>query len=134
MKNRQRLFSLGTKGLSPLLFRIFLRRKKMNAEVLVQNVFNLFVVAVILEAAVMAIFSITALKKMEDNSVINTVRDVAILVLSAFICYNVRKLNLFSGTGLKLPELVDVLISALFLARMTILVQNIFSKIKLGSD
>jgi hypothetical protein len=106
----------------------------MNAEILVQNVFNLFVVAVVLEAAVMAVFSLSILKRIEKNMVIDTVRDFAILILALFICYNVRKLNLFYGTGLRLPSLADVLISALFLTRMTILVQNIFSKIKIKDE
>jgi uncharacterized integral membrane protein len=102
----------------------------MNAEILVQNVFNLFVVAIIFEAAVMAIFSLSALKRMEGSMVVNSVREIIILILSLFICYNVRKINLFYGTGLRLPQLVDVLISALFLTRMTFLVQAIFAKLK----
>ena len=106
----------------------------MNAEILVQNVFNLFIIAIILEAVIMAVFSISVLKKMQESTIANSVKEAVIFIISLFFCYNVRKVNLFYGTGLRLPELVDVLFSALFLARMTMLVQNIFAKLKSDND
>jgi len=102
----------------------------MNGEILVQNVFNLFVIGIIIEAAVMSIFTLTPLKSMEDTTPVASARDALILILAFILCYKVNILTLFKGTGIKLPYLLDTIISALVLSRMTMLIKDFFSKLK----
>ncbi len=103
----------------------------MNGEILVQNVFNLFVIAIIIEAAVMAVFQISAMRDLESTKPFQTARDALILILAAVLCYKVQILTLFRGTGIKLPYILDTVISALVLTRMTYFIRDFFSRIKL---
>ncbi len=103
----------------------------MNGELLVQNVFNLFIIAIIIEAAVMAIFQISAMKDLETTTPFQTARDALILILAAVLCYKVPLLTLFKGTGIKLPYLLDTAVSALVLTRMTYFIRDFFSRIKI---
>jgi len=104
----------------------------MNGEVLIQNVFNLFVIAIILESSIMAIFSMTALKEFDQSKPVETARDALILILAFVLCYKVTLLTIFRGTGIKLPYILDTVISALVLTRMTNFIKDFFSRIKLS--
>lgn len=103
----------------------------MNGEILIQNVFNLFVIAIIIEAAVMAIFQMSAMKDLESSLPFQTARDALILILAAVLCYKVPILTLFKGTGIKLPYILDTVVSALVLTRMTFFIRDFFSRIKI---
>jgi hypothetical protein len=105
----------------------------MNAEVLVQNIFNLFVVAIILEASVMALFSMSAFKMLNRNTAVDSARDVIILLIALVLCYKVEMLTVFTKTGIDMPKMIDTIISALVLTRMTNLVLTFFSRIKVES-
>jgi len=102
----------------------------MNGEMLLQNVFNLFIIAIILEASIMAIFTTSILRSLGSSMPVATVRDVLILFLAFVLCYKVSMLTLFRGTGIKLPYLLDTVISALVLARMTNLVREFLGRLK----
>lgn len=102
----------------------------MNAEVLIQNVFNLFIIAIILEASIMAIFSMSAMKDISDMRPITATRDMVILLVSFFICYKVDMLSVFRGSGVKLPMLLDTLISALVLMRMTNFIREFLGRMR----
>jgi hypothetical protein len=102
----------------------------MKGEILIQNVFYLFIIAIVLEAAVMAIFSLTALKDTAENKPVKVARDMIVLGVSFFICYKVETLNVFRGTGIDLPRLLDVAISALVLTRMANFIRDFISRIK----
>lgn len=102
----------------------------MKGELLIQNVFYLFVVAIILEACVMAIFSMTAIRDISENKPVQTARDVVILLLSFALCYKVEILTIFRGTGIQLPHLMDVVISGLVLTRLTNMVKDFFEKLR----
>ncbi|HOO70968.1 MAG TPA: hypothetical protein PK926_04325 [Spirochaetota bacterium] len=104
----------------------------MNGEVLIQNVFNLFIVAIILEASIMAIFSLTAFKRLESTQPLQMARDALILILAAVLCYKVDILTLFRGTGIKLPYILDTVISALVLTRMTNFISDFLSRIRIS--
>ena len=106
----------------------------MNGEVLIQNVFNLFIIAIILEASVMAIFSMSMLRNLSDNKAIEMTRDVIILILAFVLCYKVNLLTIFRGTGIKLPHILDTVISALVLTRMTNIIKTFLLKIKQSSQ
>ncbi len=105
----------------------------MKGEILIQNVFNLFVVAIILEASIMAIFSMTALKDITNSKPVEAARDALILILAGVLCYKVKLLTVFGGTGINLPFILDTVISALVLTRMTNFIKDFFQKIKISN-
>ena len=102
----------------------------MKGEILLQNIVNLFVIAIILEAAVMAIFSSSALSDMQSSRVIEATRDGLIIVISLFVCYKVGVLRIFQGTGIKLPFILHTIISALVLTRMINFIRQVTSRFK----
>ena len=102
----------------------------MKGEILLQNVVNLFIIAIILEAAIMAIFSIDALKDLGASRAVDASRDAIIILVSLFICYKVGALRIFKGTEIRLPLVLDTVISALVLARLTNFVRTITSRFK----
>lgn len=102
----------------------------MKGEILLQNVVNLVIIAVILEAAIMAIFTIDTLKELQPTRAIEATRDLLVIIVSLFICYKVEALRIFKGTGIKLPMAADTIISALVLARITNFVRQITSRFK----
>ncbi|MCU0847997.1 MAG: hypothetical protein MUD12_08945 [Spirochaetes bacterium] len=104
----------------------------MKGEVFIQNIFNLFIIAIILEASIMAVFSMAALKDLTENRALQGARDAIILILSLVLCYKVEILNIFVNTGVRLPHILDTIISALVLMRLTTLIRDFFHKIKMG--
>jgi hypothetical protein len=87
----------------------------MKGEILLLNIVNLFIISIVLYAAVMGIFSMSALKRMSAIRAIETTRDVIVILLSLFLCYKVDVLRIFRGTGIKIPYLLDTILSALVL-------------------
>ncbi len=104
----------------------------MKFEILIQNVFILFVIAIIIESCAMAIFSLTALKDISENRTVQVTRDTFVVILALLLCYKVELLSLFSGTGIKLHKYIDTAISALMLVGLTNVVNGFFSKLKRG--
>jgi hypothetical protein len=105
----------------------------MNAEVLFQNIVNLFIIALILEASVMALFSISLFKKMSRNIAVESARDVLILVIAALLCYTGYKhgmLSIFHKSGFKVQKYIDIAISTLVLVRFTKLIMGFFSRMR----
>lgn len=102
----------------------------MNGEVLITNIFNLFIVAIILEASVMALFTMAFLQRISHKAAVESVRDIMVLLIAVALCYQVEMLKVFTKTGIKVPPMLDVVISALVLTRMTKLIMAFFSKIK----
>ncbi len=104
----------------------------MKFEMLIQNVFVLFIIAIILESCVMAIFSMTALKDISESRPVKVSRDFIIVILSLVLCYKVSVISLFAGTGIKLHMYLDTAISALVLVRLTNLIEGFFEKLRRG--
>jgi hypothetical protein len=108
----------------------------MRLDVLIQNVFYLFVFAVVLEVAIMAVFSMTLLRDVSENRSVKIARDVIVIVLSWMICYKSNLFNLFYGTGITLVGArwyrLDVIISALVLAGFTNIVAHLFDRLRRG--
>jgi hypothetical protein len=102
----------------------------MSGEILFQNLFNLFIIAIIVESSVMALFSMSALQSLNDNVAVKSLRDGLILITALAICYLIPKLWLFSKTGLVVPKFLNIAISGLVLARMTAIVSNFFARMK----
>ncbi len=104
----------------------------MKFEILIQNVFILFVIAIIIESCAMAIFSLTALKDISENRPVQVARDTFVVILALVLCYKVELLSLFSGTGIKLHKYIDTAISALMLVGLTNVVNGFFGKLRRG--
>ncbi len=104
----------------------------MKFEILIQNVFILFVIAIIIESCAMAIFSLTALKDISENRTVQVTRDTFVVLLALLLCYKVELLSLFAGTGIKLHKYIDTAISALMLVGLTNVVNGFFSKMRRG--
>jgi hypothetical protein len=102
----------------------------MNGDVLIQNIINLFVISIIMEAAIMAIFSMSSLKSLNAKRPIEASRDALVIIISFLLCYKVDILNIFRGTGIKVPQILDIIISALVLTRMTNFVGNFMSRLR----
>lgn len=102
----------------------------MSGEVLLQNLFNLLIIAIILEASISAIFSMSIFANFSYNNQIVIVKDILVLVLSLVLCYKVTYFRLFNGTSIKLPYFLNTIISALVLTRLTKFVGDFFSRIK----
>ncbi len=105
----------------------------MKVDLLIQNLFNLFVLAIIIEAAASAIFSMTALKDLRETRPVAMARDVIVLIVAVFLCYKVKLLTIFGGSGIKLPYLLDTAISALVLTSLANFIRNLVSKMRVGS-
>jgi branched-subunit amino acid transport protein AzlD len=104
----------------------------MKFEVLIQNVFILFIISIIMESCVMAIFSMTALKDTSETRPVQIARDTIVIILAIALCYKVDILSLFAGTGIHLHKYLDTAISALVLVRLTNVIGDFFGKFRRG--
>ncbi len=102
----------------------------MKVEILIENIINLFVVAIVIEAAVMSIFSISSMRDIGSKRPVEATRDGLIVLVAFFLCYSVDILSVFRNTGVKLPRLFDIIISALVLTRLTNFVWTFMSRFK----
>ena len=102
----------------------------MNGDVLIQNIINIFVMSIILESAVMAVFSLGSFKGIDSTRPFEASRDLIIVAVSFFLCYKVELLKIFNGTGIEMPKILDTIISALVLARMTNFIRQITERLK----
>ncbi len=106
------------------------REVAMNGDVLIQNLINIFIIAIILEAAVMAVFSMSSFRNMDTNRAFESTRDAVIIIVSFLLCYKVTSLRVFIRTGLNIPQIMDVVISSLVLTRMTMFVRTMMARFK----
>jgi hypothetical protein len=111
----------------------------MKGDILFQNIFTLFLIAIILECSISAFFSISLMENFRESTVGKSVREIVILLLAFFICWKVKKLTLFGGTGitigadLKIHDLFDSLIAALVVSRIAFFIRDLANKIKENS-
>src|SRR4030042_329328 len=101
----------------------------MNTEILLQNIFNLFIISIIIEFCVSAIFSINLLKDFTESSIGQSVREGIIIVIALIICFKVPMFRIFRRV-IDLPYQLDWIISTLILARMTFIIKGFLDKIK----
>jgi hypothetical protein len=106
----------------------------MRPEILLQNIVNLFIISIVLYAAITAIFSMSAIKRMPTVRSLDATRDVIVILASLFLCYRVDVLRLFKGTGLNLPLILDTILSALVLASMVNFIRNFMGRLKQGRE
>ncbi|MFC1671129.1 hypothetical protein ACFL20_12130 [Spirochaetota bacterium] len=104
----------------------------MKVDILIQNLFNLFIFALIVEIAIMGIFSMTAIKDFSESRPVAIARDVIVLALAVFLCYKYSQFNVLKQTGISLTKILNTVISALVLFGMTNLIKNFFSNVRKG--
>ncbi len=102
----------------------------MKGDILFNNLFNIFIVSLIVEAAVMAVFSLAAFKYASNKKPIEISRDFFVLIVSVFICFNVSAISLFNKTGLNVPHPFDLAITSLVMVRLANLVRDFFASIR----
>ena len=102
----------------------------MKSDIIISNIFSLFVIAIIVETAVSALFSITAVKEHERKTLMKSMRE-AITFLTAFLfCFVVPEIRIFRESGIPITGMADTIISALLIARMSDIVRGLISKLK----
>jgi len=106
----------------------------MKIDILIQNIFYIFIFSIVLEVAIMAVFSMTALRDVADNRPVKIARDVVVIILAWLICYKSNLLNIFNNTGIGLIGerwyRLDVIISALVMAGFTNVVSIFFERMR----
>lgn len=83
-----------------------------------------------MEASIMAVFSLSALRSIETNRAFEASRDAIIIIVAFLLCYKVEILKVFRETGIKLPAIFDTIISTLVLARMTLFIRQFMSRLR----
>ena len=107
--------------------------ESMEVDILIKNLFNLFVFALLIEIATMGIFTMTALKDFAESRPVTIARDVIVLTLAFYLCYKYqRNFNVLRGTGVALNKYLGTAISAMVLFGMTNLIKNFFSNVRRG--
>lgn len=104
----------------------------MRLELIIQNIFHLFVIAIILELAVSSIFSLKFFQNMAGGRSLETLRDLLIFGLACYICYKVPHMTIFKGTGVKVPRVFNTAVTALIITSLANFVQNFMARIKMG--
>ena len=105
----------------------------MKGDILFQNVFVLFLIAIILEAAISAIFSLSFLEKFSESSIGKTIKELLMLIVAIFLCFKIKILTIFGNTGIIVPDLLDSIISGLVITRIANFIRDLLEKIKESS-
>ena len=102
----------------------------MKGEIIVSNLFNILIMAIVLETCISAFFSVTALKEQERKMVIKTMREALTYLVAFLICFSIPQLRTFAKSGLKLGAKVDLVITTLLLGRLCGFIKELVYKIK----
>jgi hypothetical protein len=103
----------------------------MRAEIFLQNIINILLVAIVLQVAVMSVFSLKIIKDIAGRP-LDSAKDIIILLISLYLCWKVPFLTVFRGTGLAVPHIFDMVMCALMLSRFVAFVDSFFQRLKLG--
>lgn len=102
----------------------------MKAEMIIGNLFNIIVMALILETAVSALFSITAVREHERKLLIKTMREAITFLAAFFLCFFIPEIRILSGSAIKLAPKVDMVITALILARFAGIIKDLIARLR----
>ncbi|MBN1499653.1 MAG: hypothetical protein JW982_05850 [Spirochaetes bacterium] len=104
----------------------------MKTEILIGNIIQMFFMGLVLSASISAIFSITAVKEINRKRAVDTTRDVFTFLGAFFLCYFLPKIRIFTGTGVKLSPVYDLIITSLVLAKFADFITDLFDRVKRG--
>lgn len=102
----------------------------MKSEIIISNIFSLLVSALVIETAVSALFSITAVKDHERKVLIRTMREALTFLAAFFFCFFVPEVRIFAGSGIKITGMADLVVTALLIARVSGIIKDFTAKLK----
>jgi hypothetical protein len=100
----------------------------MSGNVFLSNCINLFILGFILETALSAVFSITAIRMVDDKLVVKTTKEAVTYITAFLVLYFLSGYRIFMNTGMNVPQLIDYIISSLITVKFALLVRDIFAK------
>ena len=104
----------------------------MNTNLLLNSLFTMLLFAVVVEAAVAAVFSITAMKVIETKRAVATSREAITFIVGAFMVYYIEPLRLFKAAGINFPMIGDIIVSAMVMMRLTGFIRDLMAKVRQG--
>jgi hypothetical protein len=102
----------------------------MKSSILLANFANIFLMAVVVEIALAAVFSITAVKDYENKTPVKITKEVVTFLVCFFVCWFFPVLRLFLGTDLGIKPVPDIVITSLVLTRLTGVIRDIFVRLR----
>jgi hypothetical protein len=102
----------------------------MKTDLLLNALFSMLLFSLVVEGAVAAIFSITAMRVIETKRAVSTSREAITFILGAFLVYYIEPLRLFKAAGLNLPMIADIIVSSMVLMRMTGFIRDLMAKVR----
>jgi hypothetical protein len=96
----------------------------MNFEVLIQNIFYLFVIAIVLQLIMMSMFSLAPFKNLSGSMSAEALKDTILLVLAVWLCYKYNLGTLFKKTGVNIPHLFDAVLTGLMITGMANIIRD----------
>ena len=102
----------------------------MKADLLLGSLLNMLLFSLIVEGAVSAIFSITAMKVIETKRAVQTSREAITFLVGAYAVFAIPQLQLMKTAGITFPLIGDIIISAMVLMRMTGFIRDILTRIR----
>jgi hypothetical protein len=105
----------------------------MKSELLLQGLINMLLLSVVVEGAVAAVFSITAIRTIETKRVVQTSREVITFLVCLLFVYSVEPLRLLKTSGMTFPVIGDIIISSMVLSRLAGFVRDLMNRVRSGS-
>jgi hypothetical protein len=102
----------------------------MKTDLLLNSLFTMLLFSIVVEGAVSAIFSITAMRMIETKRTVQTSREAVTFLLAAFLAFYVEPLRLFQSAGVSFPMIGDIIVSAMVLMRMTGFIRDLLGKVR----
>ncbi len=105
----------------------------MNGAVLLQNMILLFILGIVFEAAVSAVFSITAIKSASRKIIVRSSREALLYITVFVVCFFLSDARIFKNSGINVPFVLDYVLSSLVTARFSMLAGDLFSRFSEGN-
>jgi hypothetical protein len=104
----------------------------MKSDALLQAIINMLLFALLVEGAVSAVFSISAMRSIENKRVVQTTREALTFLVAVLFVYSLDSLKLFKAGGLKFPNIGDIIISSLVLTRLSGFIRDLMNRVRSG--
>ena len=96
------------------------------------NIFLILVVALIIEVCISAIFSIKMVDNLFKTPLMKMVKNLFVIIVALGLCMKIPALRLFFGSKLSrsFPDVIHLILTTLFLARMSNVFHNFMQYVK----
>lgn len=105
----------------------------MKTDLLLQGLINMLLLSIVIEGAVSAVFSLTAMRMIEAKRTVQTSREVLTFLVSLLFVYTVEPLRLMKSAGINFPMIGDLIISSMVLSRIAGFIRDLMNRIRSGS-